>query len=190
MAYDPRAICNLILDEAGRSAITHVALQKLLYFAHGLHLQRTGEPLVSGYFEAWKHGPVHPAVYKSFKKAGSASIGFRAEGRDVLTGESKPLLPNIDDEAYQCVRQTVAAYGNMTAWTLVDISHAKGAPWDLVVEKAKEGIALGLRIPNNLIAGEFKKHKISIRNDRRTGEPDEETPLDYSDRSGQDRAAQ
>ena len=189
MAYDPRAICNLILDEAGRSAITHVALQKLLYFAHGLHLQRTGQALVSGHFEAWKHGPVHPAAYKAFKQAGSAVIRFRATGRDALTGEERSLLPNIDDVAYNCVRQTVVAYGSMTAWNLVDISHAKGAPWDIIVEKAKDGVALGLRIPNDLIAGEFKKHKISIRRDPKTGEPDEESPIDFSDGSGQDRAA-
>ncbi len=189
MPYDPRAICNLILDEAGRAAITHVALQKLLYFAHGLHLQRTEQPLVSGHFEAWKHGPVHPAVYKAFKQAGAAAIDFRATGRDPLTGEARSLLPNIDDVAYNCVRQTVVAYGNMTAWTLVDISHAKGAPWDIIVEKAKDGVALGLRIPNDLIAGEFKKHKISIRRDPKTGEPDEEAPIDFADRSGQDRTA-
>ena len=189
MTYDPRAICNLILDEAGRSAITHVALQKLLYFCHGLHLQRTRQPLVSGHFEAWKHGPVHPAAYKAFKRAGATTISFRAEGRDPLTGEAKPLLPNIDDVAYQCVRQTVVSYANMTAWTLVEISHAKGAPWDIIWKKAEDGIALGLRIPNDLISGEFSRHKISIRSAPNTGELDEEAPTHYADRSGQDRAA-
>jgi uncharacterized phage-associated protein len=33
--FDPRSICNLILDEADKAgrAITNLALQKLLYFA-------------------------------------------------------------------------------------------------------------------------------------------------------------
>ncbi|EPZ76727.1 hypothetical protein M798_03280 [Brucella melitensis ADMAS-G1] len=36
--YDPRAIANLMLDEADRSGIqvTNLALQKLLYFAHSI----------------------------------------------------------------------------------------------------------------------------------------------------------
>jgi len=60
--YDPRAIANLMLDEADRRGwkITNLALQKLLYFAHGIHLTKTKEPLVSGYFEAWQYGPVQP----------------------------------------------------------------------------------------------------------------------------------
>jgi uncharacterized phage-associated protein len=34
--YDPRAVANLMLDEADSSGIkvTNLALQKLLYFAH------------------------------------------------------------------------------------------------------------------------------------------------------------
>ena len=38
--HDPRAVANLILDEGQRlnRPVSNVALQKLLYFAHGLHL--------------------------------------------------------------------------------------------------------------------------------------------------------
>lgn len=189
MAYDPRAVCNLILDEAGRSAITHVALQKLLYFAHGLHLQRTGKPLVKGAFEAWQHGPVHPAAYKSFKSAGSDPISFRAEGRDAMTGERKPLCQNIDDVAYDCVRKTVVAYAGLPTWTLVEISHAKGAPWDIVVEQAKEGVALGLRIPDSTITAHFMRHKVSIGLEPKAGVPEHEAPIDFSHGSRTDRAA-
>ncbi len=72
-AYDPRAVANLMLDEAKRCGIniSNLALQKLLYFAHGIYLTKTKRPLVSGYFEAWQYGPVHPAVYRAFKGSGS-----------------------------------------------------------------------------------------------------------------------
>ncbi len=67
-AYDPRAIANLMLNEAERRGIriSNLALQKLLYFAQGIYLTQNKRPLVSGYFEAWKHGPMHPAVYRAF----------------------------------------------------------------------------------------------------------------------------
>lgn len=76
--FDPRSICNLMLDEANDVPITNLALQKLLYFVHGLHLIERKSPLVMGYFEAWQHGPVHPAAYSAFKAAGKSPIGFRA----------------------------------------------------------------------------------------------------------------
>ncbi|MEM6627732.1 MAG: type II toxin-antitoxin system antitoxin SocA domain-containing protein [Pseudomonadota bacterium] len=190
MAYDPRAICNLILDEARRTSITHVALQKLLYFAHGLHLIRTeGNPLVKGYFEAWRHGPVHPTAYKAFKQAGADVIDFRAVSRDPLTQETRALLPNIDDLAYDCVVRTVANFGSAGAWTLVQISHAEGAPWKLVVDSAENSVNFGMRISNDVIRENFNKHKVSIKTNPGAGEPSEEAPLDFADRSSSDRAA-
>ena len=180
MAYDPRAICNLILDEARRRPVTHVALQKLLYFSHGLYLLRTGKPLVRGYFEAWRHGPVHPGVYKSFKHAGADPIEFRVTGKDVLTGEDKPIIFDIDDVAYDCVSRTVANYGGMNAWTLVHISHAPGAPWQTVVEQMKNAIAFGSRISDSLIKERFNKHKVSVEHSQRVDEPHEEAPLNFA----------
>lgn len=55
-AYDPRAVANLLLDEADQrgTKVTNLALQKLLYFAHGIHLTQTKQPLLTGYFEAWQ----------------------------------------------------------------------------------------------------------------------------------------
>jgi len=63
--YDPRCIANLMLDESARvgQSLTNLALQKLLYFAHAMFLIEQGRPLLSGYFEAWEYGPVHPAAY-------------------------------------------------------------------------------------------------------------------------------
>ena len=60
--------------------ITHLALHKLLYLSHGISLIENGRPFVSGYFEAWRYGPVHPAVYSAFKEAGEAPIWFQSSG--------------------------------------------------------------------------------------------------------------
>lgn len=55
-AYDPREIANGILNEGDRLGrpVTHLALQKLLYFAHALFLIERKQPLVSGYFQLGK----------------------------------------------------------------------------------------------------------------------------------------
>ncbi len=50
--HDPRAVANLMLEAAEEReiALTNLALQKLLYFAHALFLVEKKKPLLSGYF--------------------------------------------------------------------------------------------------------------------------------------------
>jgi uncharacterized phage-associated protein len=92
-ACDPRSVANLLLDiaDAQRRPVTNLALQKLLYFAHAIFLVETSKPLVSGYFEAWQYGPVHPLVYKAFQEAADKPITSRASRMDVLTGTKSPV---------------------------------------------------------------------------------------------------
>lgn len=177
--HDPRAVANLLLDEADRSGIrvTNLALQKLLYFAHSIFLIELKQPLVSGYFEAWRYGPVHPITYSAFRKAGSAAVDFRATAQDVITGRPIPLsLPN-DLSVQRHIARIVASYGQLSPGRLVDISHAKGAPWDYIADKGRTSVALGMRIPNDVIVSRFKFHKVSVGATPVAGEPDEDTPL-------------
>jgi len=176
--YDPRAIANLMLDEAHRNdrALTNLALQKLLYFAHGLFLVERKKPLVSGYFEAWEFGPVHPAAYQAFKCAREQPISFRASRQNVVTGERSPVLPPDAPEVRAHVARIIAQYGGLTPGRLVDISHAKEAPWRFIVDKSRTGVAYGLRITDNVIAERFKHHKVSVGDAPSIGEPGEDTP--------------
>ena len=171
LPFDPRSICNLMLDEADDVPITNLALQKLLYFIHGLHLIETKTPLVMGYFEAWQHGPVHPAAYGAFKAAGKMPIAFRATRQNPLTGERLPFSAICDRDVQDRLRRVMALYGRMNAGNLVDISHAAGAPWHFIVAKARASMAFGMRIPNDVITERFKFHKVSIGPESSIGEP-------------------
>jgi len=167
-----------MLDVAGdKGAITNLALQKLLYFAHGLHLIRTKRPLVLGYFEAWQFGPVHPAAYRAFKSAGDAAIRFRAVKRDPLTGSAAPIDCPTEDSIIECVHRVMSSYGRMSPGRLVDISHAKDSPWRVIVDKARTDVSLGLRITDDLIVERFKHHKISVGPEPIMGEPGEDAPF-------------
>jgi uncharacterized phage-associated protein len=177
--HDPRSICNLILDEADKTkrAITNLALQKLLYFAHGLHLVETKNPLVTGFFEAWQFGPVHPIAYRAFKSAGANPIQSRATIQDPFTHSVRSVAECTDLAVKARVRRIVTMYVDMTPGRLIEISHAKGAPWQFIVDKARTETILGLRIPNDVIASRFKYHKVSIGSEPRHGEPREEAPF-------------
>lgn len=180
--YDPRAVANLLLDladkeEDGPLPISNLALQKLLYFAHGHFLIRTSTPLVQGAFEAWKYGPVHPAVYQAFKSEADKPIQIRASGRNPMTGEARTLEIPDDSQVRRHLREVLRAYGNLSAGRLVDISHARNGPWATVVNKATTSIALGLRISDSVTLECFKHQKVTVGPVSLVGEPNEDTPL-------------
>lgn len=177
--FDARAIANLLLDESDRLGhrVTNLALQKLIYFSHCIFLIRNKFPLVNGYFEAWQYGPVHPTVYKAFKAAGSVPVTFRAHSCNVLTGETLPIPAPQDISALKAVTEVVSSFGGLSAGRLVDISHAKNSPWDFIVDKSRTSVALGLRIPDNVIIDRFKYHKIPVNLVSQSGDPGEDTPF-------------
>lgn len=178
-AYDPRIVANAIISrtKADGLPVTHIALQKLLYFAHGLFLVRHRRPLVSGYFEAWTFGPVHPAVYAAFKVAGSDPISVEAKRKDLRSGSLIALPELRDPAALRVIRQTLSAFGDLTAGQLVQLSHARDGPWEVVSRTAQSQKTIGLRISNGLISERFQFHKLSTCNLIDVGEPSEDTPI-------------
>jgi uncharacterized phage-associated protein len=178
--FDPRAVANLLLDIAFQEdakPITHIALQKLLYFAHGHFLIRTNVPLVLGAFEAWKYGPVHPAVYESFRTEGRHPITIRAVAHDPFTGQAAPLSLPDNQEVREQLRYVLRSYGHLSPSRLVDISHAPRGPWATVVNKAQTSVALGMRIPDIVTKELFKHQKVTVGPDSRDEELDEDSPL-------------
>lgn len=176
---DPRSIANLLLDQADEIgvAITNLALQKLLYFAHGIFLVERKTPLVSGYFEAWQYGPVHPALYQAFKAAGDSPITFRATRQDLISGVERRIEPPSSPAVIHHIARILAAYGHLTPGRLIEISHAKGAPWDFVVCKGRGSVALGLLIGDNVIIERFKHHKVMVGLTPIVGDPIEDSPF-------------
>ena len=95
MAYDPRAIANLVLKYANNIDIkvSNLAINKIVYFLHGHYLAKTGKPLIEEQFEAWQHGPVLYTLFNSFKRYGDKPIESLAKKMDFNAGE----LIDIDD---------------------------------------------------------------------------------------------
>jgi uncharacterized phage-associated protein len=176
--FDPRAVANLMLDVADTNGhpLTHLALQKLLYFAHGLFLVERKVPLVMGYFEAWEYGPVHPAIYQAFKQAQTKPISFRAGSVNLLTGARSPIAAPEAAAVRQHIGRIIAQFGRMHPARLVEISHANGAPWKFVMDKPGTSVSYGKRIGDDVISERFKYHKVSVRETPSIGEPVEDTP--------------
>jgi uncharacterized phage-associated protein len=185
--FDPRAVANLLLDAADRRGIpvSNLALQKLLYFAHGHFLIQTERPLVQGAFEAWNNGPVHPAVYHAFKSSGRDPIHHRATGRNVMTGETRVLTLPDDELVLRHVEAVLEAYGHLSPGLLVAISHAAKGPWATIRDRAARTTVLGARIPDSLTKDRFCFQKIVIAYGMQSDNLQDDEPLmaeDSSDR--------
>lgn len=177
-SVDARAVANLLLDRAAalQIPITNLALQKLLYFAHGRFLVSKGRPLVNGFFEAWKFGPVHPVVYRCFNGNGYRPITNRAARKDLLSGLNVPLVAPRDPEIIQVVEQVLSTMGRLSASQLVAISHAPDGPWDLIANGSGTNLGLGLRICDKVTVDRFRFQKVSVSVPLDLGDTLEEAP--------------
>lgn len=177
--YDARAVANEILSVAKREGrpVSNLVLQKLVYFAHGVFLLRTGQPLVKGAFEAWQHGPVHPHVYVAFKRFGAADITESAYNQDPLSGEISEIKSIEDNKVLALIDETYRSLKNHSAASLRALSHAVGGPWHRVVAESENHARIGMRIPNELIRDAFNRHKISVGSLEEGDVPRENAPF-------------
>lgn len=119
------AVAQAFLDLAYREGLqlTNMQLQKLVFFAHGAHLAAYGQPLINEPIKAWDFGPVIPSLYEKLRGYGAMAVPH-------LIDQWERIHPNSSD--FQAVRSAWKAYGHLDAWTLSDITHQPGSPWEQV----------------------------------------------------------
>jgi uncharacterized phage-associated protein len=98
--------------------LSHLRLQRLLYYVQGWHLAVFGRPLFEGRIEAPAHGPVVAEVYPCFRDYSYKAIP-PSEG-----AESAALT----DEAREFIRGVWHEYGRYSAGALRDMTRGE-LPW-------------------------------------------------------------
>lgn len=133
--------------------ITHLKLQKLLYYAQGICLALKEKPLFEENIEAWQHGPVVREVYGIFSVFGRDNIEIE------MDKEKEEIVKRIenDKEVSEILNLTYDNFAIYTAWQLRQMTHEDNTPWD-ITQKTK---GLGQKIDNNLIEEYFKKEIIA-----------------------------
>lgn len=122
----PRNVVEFFLrlqqaDDDSGDVITNLKAQKLLYYAQGVSLAKTGKPLFDDDFYAWQHGPVIPTLYQQLKQFGSSQIEpNNTTDIDIFTDKQKEIL-----------KQVYYTFGQYSAWKLRDMTHAE-TPWKSV----------------------------------------------------------
>ncbi|QFY59873.1 DUF4065 domain-containing protein [Rhizobium grahamii] len=153
MPEDARAIANFLLSLAWSRGleVSHLQLQKILFFAHAWHLGKYGEPLIGQPFEAWQYGPVVRVVYDQLKRFRSDSVREKLTKIDVQTGGVIEARASFSEEKTQFLIDLFEYYHSFHPYNLVDLTHERDGPWDKVWRKAGDGAVAGMAIPNESI---------------------------------------
>ncbi len=133
--------------------ITHLKLQKLLYYAQGVTLSMlNGKKLFNEKIIAWEHGPVVSEVYTIYKDYGRNFL-------DALSTEiNDSIIENIESnsEISKILNLVYDNFAIYTAWQLRDMTHKIGTPWDITVREK----GLNSEIPVSLIKKYFDEYVV------------------------------
>ena len=108
--------------------LTHLKIQKLLYYADGVNLVVNGKPLFKEKIYAWPHGPVVKEVYEKLSFNGRNEIKFDENEF------SKIKKINENNSIYDLLVSVYDSYAGYTAWQLREKSHIAGGPWQVTVD--------------------------------------------------------
>ena len=115
----PKKIAQCFINFVDRSAgddITHLKLQKLVYYAQAWWLANKNEALFHEDMEAWTHGPVVPSLWTEYKSHSWSSLPPQVV--------SSPLDKNLT----AFLRHIYEQYGKFSAKELEKRTHDED-PW-------------------------------------------------------------
>lgn len=106
--------------------MSHLKLQKLLYYCQGYHLAKFEEPLFDADFQAWVHGPVCRDIYDILKGKSVlySDINYSEEDFD-----SEVLLKEtISSDQFELVNEVLEPLSKWTGSELENSTHSE-FPW-------------------------------------------------------------
>ncbi|MGD0088411.1 MAG: type II toxin-antitoxin system antitoxin SocA domain-containing protein [Planctomycetota bacterium] len=124
-------------------------LQKLLYYAQGLSVAKTGQPLFPEKIEAWLGGPVVPIVWREYKECGCSGIVNRLKDAGL----------SLDERVF--LRQVWRLYGKFTGAELSVMTHRE-APWQAARQGLPQDAKNRKEIPLESLAEFFSKQNIEL----------------------------
>jgi len=98
--------------------ISHLKLQKILYYVQGSYLSEFGKPLFEEDIEAWPYGPVVRDVYYRYVQFGALNLKV-TELNHRLDVTEKELI---------CIKNVIDKKLPLSASALVEASHSED-PW-------------------------------------------------------------
>jgi uncharacterized phage-associated protein len=115
--YNALDIASYIITSGKVTDLTHLKLQKLLYYTYGVYWKERKQRLFKDSFYAWELGPVVRTVYNEYRNCGSDTITEPANANARALGDESAVINTVLD-----------VFGNKTAAELVTLTHLTD-PW-------------------------------------------------------------
>ena len=122
MNISVHAIADYFILKVDREAgdhMTHLKLQKLIYYAQAWHLAMFDKALFNNKIEAWLHGPVCREIYERFR---------HRSWNPILATSIISASSAINDETRTFLDEVWEVYGQYSATKLEKMTHEE-APW-------------------------------------------------------------
>jgi uncharacterized phage-associated protein len=130
--YSPSLVANAFLYKAKQAGVplSHMKLQKLVFFVHAWSLALHQESMVTERPEAWPYGPVFDGLYHELKGYGSRNIDGYLMQMNPQTGERQSMVPQFQDATFWgLLDQVWQRYSSFSAMQLSALTHEAGGPW-------------------------------------------------------------
>lgn len=133
-------LADYILQKYG--FMSHLKLQKLLYYCEGYHLAYFDYNLMPEEFEAWVHGPVCREVYDNLK---GSSVLYTDLG---FTGNHNPEVELNNILSSDQLHLLIDVLTELSTWTGLELENAthKELPWC----EARKGLSPADRCENKI----------------------------------------
>lgn len=123
---DINQVCDYIifrLKSEDEAQLSHLKLQKLLYYVQSWNLAFYDRPFFSGKFQAWIHGPVNRTIYDRFKD--SKFIYSPINLSDIINAN---VTEDISQDAKSHIDVVLEVYAPFTD-TDLEIKTHEEEPW-------------------------------------------------------------
>ncbi|MGC1404614.1 MAG: type II toxin-antitoxin system antitoxin SocA domain-containing protein [Thermodesulfobacteriota bacterium] len=151
--YTPNQIADWFLcsiDRGAGDSLTHLELQKLVYYAQAWALALFNRPLFDEDFEAWVHGPALPSLFRRFKGSSWQALSIPQK------------CPKVDEQTQELLNDILAIYGQHSGKYLESLTHHE-LPWrearGELPPDAKSSAKIKKETMRTFYADLLKKHK-------------------------------
>ncbi len=159
MCCTANAVANFFIEKSleYNTPLTHLQIQKMIFFAHAVYFKKYHKPLIVDPVFAWKYGPVIQNLYFQLKDYGESPITKKITIPAIAPYGDGLILktPEVNPKNTELIDFLMRAYntlGKMTGGQLCALSHAKGGAWYKTLEDLKIDPTLeNPRIPRNLV---------------------------------------
>ena len=123
---DSALLSEYILQNFGD--MSHLKLQKLLYYAQAYHLAYFENPLTEDDFEAWVHGPVSRKVFDLLKDKSLLYVDLKYVPEEGTQSPAGYLQSSLTKEQIDWVNYVLGEFSSLSGPELEALTHSE-APW-------------------------------------------------------------